>query len=83
MARPIRAARKVQVKPSDERTSELQLLPHENEWNLMSAAAITAVTVFEEVTPGSMNLTSLYDRVALIVKKNPWLTGRCEKNVVM
>jgi hypothetical protein len=32
--------------------------------------------VFEEASPGSFNLNSLYDRVALMTKKNPWLTGR-------
>jgi hypothetical protein len=32
--------------------------------------------VFEEASPGSFNLNSLYDRVALLTQRNPWLTGR-------
>ena len=32
--------------------------------------------VFEEASAGSFNLNSLYDRVALLTKSNPWLTGR-------
>ena len=76
MARPLRAPRKVQVKPSDDRTEELNLLPHENDWNLMNASSISTVTIYEEASPGSLNLSALYDRVAIIVKKNPWLTGR-------
>jgi hypothetical protein len=71
-----RSARKVQVRPTDDRTLELELHPQESEWNLMNSPAITTLTVFEETKSASLNLTSVYDRVAVIVKKNPWLTGR-------
>lgn len=60
----------------DDRTIQVILSPHEREWKYMDLPSITTLTIFEETTADSLKLIDIYDRVTLITKKNPWLTGR-------
>ena len=60
----------------DDRITQVELSPHEREWRYMDHPSLTTLTIFEENVENSMKLVDIYDRVCLITKKNPWLTGR-------
>lgn len=64
----------------DDRTNHIELSPHESEWRYMDLPSVTTLTIFEEQTDDSLKLVEIYDRVASITKKNPWLTGRLRMN---
>jgi hypothetical protein len=61
---------------TDDRTIQVILSPHEREWKYMQLPSVTTLTIFEETKEDSVKLVEIYDRVAAITKKNPWLTGR-------
>ena len=42
----------------------------------MESPSHTLITIYEETTPNSINLTKVYDQICKITKINPWLTGR-------
>lgn len=61
---------------ADDRTTQIELSPHESEWRYMDLPSVTTLTIFQEQTENSLKLVEIYDRVVSITKKNPWLTGR-------
>jgi hypothetical protein len=49
----------------------------DSSWQAMSEAAISTVTIYKEASDHrTFNLDVLFDKVAAIVRLNPWLTGR-------
>lgn len=71
-----RSVRSVRVGPSSDMNLLIPLTQQESSWTMMTSAPHTAVSIFEEVTPNSIDLTKIYDKVSASVKLNPWVTAR-------